>query len=213
MDEVNKKQMVDKRKLTMTFVIVLVTAAVFTTIGYVAGKNDPIQTTLTTDTTDLTTETAVTTATDTTVASATTTTATTTDETANWKTYTNDEYGFSFKYPGDWTITNNNPGRTGSVNYNLTIGGPDSENFQLWVNPDGFGFENASDFYKTEILNGKIMVNSKEPDSSGAVGQVFTSPMTSSNVSYVLAYNFGLTNRISELEKFDQILSTFQFTK
>lgn len=34
----------------------------------------------------------------------TTTTATaTTDATADWKTYTNDNYGFSFKYPEDWT--------------------------------------------------------------------------------------------------------------
>lgn len=28
---------------------------------------------------------------------------TTTDETANWKTYTNATYGFSFKYPSDWS--------------------------------------------------------------------------------------------------------------
>lgn len=33
----------------------------------------------------------------------TTTKTTTTDATADWKTYTNDTYGFSFKYPKDWT--------------------------------------------------------------------------------------------------------------
>jgi hypothetical protein len=26
------------------------------------------------------------------------------DETANWQTYTNDQYGFEFKYPNDWTL-------------------------------------------------------------------------------------------------------------
>jgi len=26
------------------------------------------------------------------------------DETADWKTYTNEEYGFEFKYPGEWNI-------------------------------------------------------------------------------------------------------------
>ena len=31
----------------------------------------------------------------------------TTDPTANWKTYTNDAYKFSFKYPGDLNIENN----------------------------------------------------------------------------------------------------------
>jgi hypothetical protein len=30
-------------------------------------------------------------------------TTTTADVTASWKTYTNDTYGFSFKYPNDWT--------------------------------------------------------------------------------------------------------------
>jgi type II secretory pathway pseudopilin PulG len=29
---------------------------------------------------------------------------TTADKTADWKTYTNEEYGFSFKYPEDWVI-------------------------------------------------------------------------------------------------------------
>lgn len=45
-----------------------------------------------------------------------TSTATVTDETASWKTYSSKEYGFSFKYPGDWTLSevaasaSNNPG-------------------------------------------------------------------------------------------------------
>ncbi|MEK7109395.1 MAG: PsbP-related protein [Patescibacteria group bacterium] len=36
--------------------------------------------------------------------------ATTTDETAGWKTYTDTNYGFSFKYPTDWFIKKNNDG-------------------------------------------------------------------------------------------------------
>lgn len=36
-------------------------------------------------------------------ATATTSTTTTTDETADWKTYTNSTYGFSFKYPTNWS--------------------------------------------------------------------------------------------------------------
>ena len=36
--------------------------------------------------------------------SSSTSTTTTTDATANWKTYTNPDYGLSFKYPNDWTL-------------------------------------------------------------------------------------------------------------
>lgn len=32
-----------------------------------------------------------------------------TDETANWKTYRNEEYGFEIKYPKGWEVLNNNP--------------------------------------------------------------------------------------------------------
>lgn len=44
-------------------------------------------------------------------------TTTTTDATADWKTYTNDTYKFSFKYPKDWESTTffNYPGDTNSI--------------------------------------------------------------------------------------------------
>src|SRR3989344_4344489 len=34
----------------------------------------------------------------------------TTDPTADWKTYTNEQYGFEFKYPPDWELLNKNGG-------------------------------------------------------------------------------------------------------
>lgn len=36
------------------------------------------------------------------------------DEMANWQTYTNTEYNFEFKYPDDWIVEENGPGRIGN---------------------------------------------------------------------------------------------------
>jgi len=41
---------------------------------------------------------------------------TTADKTADWKTYTNEEYGFSFKYPGDLIKTNSKQSSIISLN-------------------------------------------------------------------------------------------------
>jgi len=43
-----------------------------------------------------------------------TTGTTITDATADWQTYTNSTYNFSFKYPKDWTVTNKTGGKDAS---------------------------------------------------------------------------------------------------
>ena len=54
---------------------------------------------------------------------------TTPDPTANWKTYTNQKYNFSFKYPSSWTISSQGKNDT----YNLLLGfsGPDIKNYEV----------------------------------------------------------------------------------
>ncbi len=42
------------------------------------------------------------------------------DETADWKTYRNEEYGFEFQYPEDWTIKENAFGSAVSM-FNLVV--------------------------------------------------------------------------------------------
>jgi hypothetical protein len=48
------------------------------------------------------------------------------DETANWKSYTNTEFGFSFKYPSDWQITEDLLVERGTL-LRLTFISPDFE--------------------------------------------------------------------------------------
>lgn len=43
------------------------------------------------------------------------TTGDTTVDSSDWLTYTNEEYGFSFRYPTDWTINGNNSNHVGVI--------------------------------------------------------------------------------------------------
>lgn len=93
------KKPYSKEKIAVTIMLVGVTAAVFLAIGYWAGKQTA---TLEEDETTTTPITAATASTTTPEATATTSA---TDETADWKTYTNEKYGFSFKYPATWKVS------------------------------------------------------------------------------------------------------------
>ena len=78
------------------YIGVILGALLFGAIGYLAGSKN-------TNTTSDATATVTTAADDTATVSDSTTTAAT-DVTANWKTYTNDTYGYSLKYPSDFSI-------------------------------------------------------------------------------------------------------------
>ncbi len=190
---------------------ILVSALVFGTLGYLYGRNNQPS-----DVSNLAT--ATTTSTPVLSASTTATTAATTTSTNSWKTYTNSTYGFSFNYPSSWTIINDSAGDNGSVAKRLEIIGTGKEDFQLWVNPDGFGLEGASDMYSAEILNGKISIiehteNKPSDEFPEVFGQAVIGQITSSNINYTIAYSFDLADRTAELAKFEQIIKTFNFTK
>ncbi len=92
-------------------------------------------------------------------------TNTVTDETADWKTYVNDSYGLSFKYPKTYTmdpISNLEAGTLKTLKLFDTTrpGNPTIE----FVVPDGVGGGSFDIIYDTEIENGKIVIKNRKPD-------------------------------------------------
>jgi len=97
-----------KSNVGMMVLLVILVAIVFGGIGYWLGGNNK---------TTSSTATASATATSTAVATVSPKASATADETANWKTYTNDTYGFSFKYPASWTFTKGGGNDCQSIGY------------------------------------------------------------------------------------------------
>jgi hypothetical protein len=201
----------DRGHLVKILVIVILCAVLFGAIGYVLGNKKTIKPETPVAETAIVEASEIPAVTSPTVSAS-------TSQTASWKTYTNDTYGFSFQYPNDWTILSDTAGTNGSVKNKLEMIGSGKEDFSLWVNPDGFGFEAASDMYQAEILNGKIsIINHTENQPSAEFpelsGQAVIGTLTSSNITYVIAYSFDLADRTEELVKFEKIIKSFQFTK
>ena len=148
-------------------------------------------------------------------------TSSATDETAGWKTYTNEPYKFGFKYPATLTDLNDRLPTTVTTenlpSKDLEISNS-SKMIQVWVNPTGFGLESATDIYTGTISSaGKITISKKEEsamtDTSDGKGQVIIGSMKFGSNSFIIAYNFPYTDRTAALAEFDTIVSTFTFSK
>lgn len=96
-----------KVDLYMTILLVLVSALIFGVLGFAYGqqiaKESAALESSTASVNYPSESTATTSATASSVTSTSASATASTTSTADWKTYTNSEYGFSFKYPGDYT--------------------------------------------------------------------------------------------------------------
>lgn len=212
----------DRGHLIKVLVIVVLCAVLFGAIGYILGSKKTIKPEAPVA------ETAIIEASEVPVVNS-PTTSTTADVTANWKTYTNDTYGFSFKYPSGWTYITSSTDRDplqvivstqGTINSEadpsttITL---TSESVDSVVSVDESRYSATADYSKsTSTFAGQpatiIQYSSNERDSTNINKIVI---FAKDNLTYVLG---GITtdNLYTANEsraEFDNILSTFQFTK
>lgn len=143
------------------------------------------------------------------------TTPATTDETASWKTYTNDTYGFSFKYPATLSVTDTlSQSGNWSVSKKVIIKDT-TDSMEVWVNPDGFGPFFPDFSYDITASASGLTVVSKDAGTSAEKSDGETlaiSQFTYKTTEFLVHYRIKGSDS-KPLTQFDKMLSTFQFTK
>jgi len=164
------------------------------------------------------------------------TSAPTTDPTINWKTYANTKYEFSFKYPPNFFVDeqdNQDPGAeidsifvTNFSSSDLFSSPPrknpsDSDVFQMNIYYDrrintDLQTEKSLNYRDTSVLHNTF----SDYSVGGEPGFKFVQTATLSTVFGVITvhnhkvFSFSLRNETPEFNRtFDQILSTFKFTQ
>ena len=163
-------------------------------------------------------------------------TSSTADVTSSWKTYSNDTYGFNFKYPSDWQYSENTliPFTVKVANQKVLDGigmeAPDGY-YELAVNsfPAGYNFTDLSGSQtlsgSTDLVNfvrsmegllpnenwTKVTQESKTIGGQNAIR--FTGNGYETGWYLKLNSNIYSVKAVKSNSTIDQILSTFQFTK
>ena len=154
------------------------------------------------------------------------------DQFADWKTYTNSQYGFVFKYPNDWTINTseksvslNSPERIKLMDVEV----PDNFDFSVIEkssSQDVVSFSNSIDngwftHYKSQIslkVDDRSAIKFDDISDSVPSQPPIAVLVDAGAYSVLLRDNGSLSENGKILEKnpidiFDGILSTFKFTK
>lgn len=144
------------------------------------------------------------------------------DETVDWKTYKNDQYGFEVKYPSDWQVDDN-----------AKIGSPDAEGISFqkplrWgFNFYSFGKVNDNDYKSLSILENsgydmdKVYINISGINANIYVVKNFSDvdvgyPIDvtlrkNDNVYNINGFLYNDADREEFVKLFREILSTFKF--
>jgi len=146
------------------------------------------------------------------------------DETAGWKTYTNSEYGFGFKYPNDWEF----------IESNISEGAKNDLKMALWLNglPKGktYLFEESTEYPIIITAYNKAFNYSQYPaggNNPKIINGLNFVEFDIKGITYPDSHFFvlDLKNKYIQItdntkitdakltDTFNKILSTFKFTK
>jgi len=152
---------------------------------------------------------------------------TTPDQTAGWKTYTNTQYGFEIKYnPNYYANANNslpggNAGFYVSISYAEPNAGPvvPSYWYQVTIKQGVSSLSALKNSYAggtftNTIIPGQEALDIKYKFLAGAGGDVHSVGIIKNNMAYIVDYfETGNSQKIEHEKEFEQMLSTFKFTK
>ena len=126
----------------------------------------------------------------------------------NWKSYQNNDLGFSFRYPANWTPKESLADSELSAKVGKIVAG----NLTILVNNDGVGFEDARFFYQGQISNGKIILDQVDEQKDSETSSTVTVYLqTYQNNDYFILYTYNDATKDQDLAVFKKIISSFQF--
>ena len=130
------------------------------------------------------------------------TVSSTPDPTADWKTYTNSQYGFEFKYPNDKSVNT-------SANDVLVLNQGDPGVIILRMNfvPIGSSIGDNETSWEQITLNGKRAFKRSFATETWIVTELYVNP------NGIQSKELRIITPNSNMSLSDQILSTFKFTK
>src|SRR3989338_5988602 len=124
------------------------------------------------------------------------------DPTANWKTYTNNQYKFVFKHPNDWRVISleeESKPQEIVVTYN-----PDTKDAYLERNPGAYDQSQKSD----AVING-VQITRIKNNKDVYRREYAIIPLTSGTL--IITGTLDVAVNQKQTSSFNQILSTFKF--
>jgi len=136
------------------------------------------------------------------------------DETLNWKTYTNDKYGYSIKYPENWSVTRdelNQPAFKSLVQ--LTSNGLTTlPNFVVQVSTKSYSQLSTSSMKSFQMTDSISTMRSDMLTGAGNSDYFVDIIFQNSGNVFDIQASFVNPPNQNELQQFNQILSTFKIT-